>query len=175
MRIQAGQCVRAAPGRPRPSARIAVRVSAWPPSVVEDVPADRASAPLVVEDKVTHFDRDLIPLPSKFTHPCCLSFTSRGRSAGRPDRVGRGAQVVSRDVSHRHRLPSCECRELRCPGQSTCCGIRGESDLMGVAHPHLAPDPRTTNVDGFTWPGIARLLLLEQRQYVLGAEHSPPR
>jgi hypothetical protein len=39
-----------------------VRVSAWPPSVVEDVPADRASAPLVVEDKLTHFDRDLIPL-----------------------------------------------------------------------------------------------------------------
>jgi hypothetical protein len=63
------------------------------PSVVEDVPADRASAPLVVEDKVTHFDRDLIPLPSKFTHPCCLSFTSRGGSAGRPDRVGRGASA----------------------------------------------------------------------------------
>lgn len=46
---------------------------------------------------------------------------------------------------------------------------------MGVAHPHLAPDPRTTDVDRRTRPRVTRLHLLEERQDVLGAQCCPLR
>jgi len=46
---------------------------------------------------------------------------------------------------------------------------------MSVAHPRLAPDPRTTNLDGFPGSGLAWLLLLEERQHALGTDGGPLR
>lgn len=97
-----------------------------------------------------------------------------GPTGGRSP-FGRCSQVVSRDVSHRHGLPSRQRREPRHVRQSTCCGIGGEGGSMSVAHPRLAPDPRTTNLDGFPGSGLAWLLLLEERRHALGTDGGPLR
>ena len=79
------------------------------------------------------------------------------------------------DVGHRHCLPGRKSGELRRVGQSTRGGIRHESGLVRITHTHLAANPGSTDVERLTRAGVARLLLLEKVQDVLGTEGRPLR
>lgn len=145
-------------------------------SVVEDVPADRASTPLVVEDEFPNFRGDPPSLPVSFGDARRLSLTTRESVRnGCPDRICRSAQVVGGDVGHCHSLPSCESGKLCGFGQVTSGGVRRECSPVGVTHAHLAAHPGTTDVDSVTRAGVVRLGLLKEMQDVLCAEGCPLR
>jgi hypothetical protein len=145
-------------------------------SVVEDVPADCASTPLVVEDELPNFRRDPFSLPVSFGDARSLSLTAcRGVRSGCPDRICRSAQVVGGDVGHCRCLPSRERGVLCGFGQVTAGGIRRECGPAGVTHAHLAAHPGTTDVDSVTRAGVVWLGLLKQMQDVLCAEGCPLR
>ena len=56
-------------------------------SVVEDVPADRAAAALVVEDELTDGAGQLLPLPVPFLGPSARRVARRDAGASRPELV----------------------------------------------------------------------------------------
>lgn len=130
---------------------------------------------LVVEHEVTNLGRDLCPLPVAFTKPAFLPLFPGDHSLDGPNCIGRCPEVVSCDVRHRRGLSRGEGGELSRIRQSTCRGIGGERCLPGIGHPHLAPDPGATSLDGLAWSAIAWLVLFEQVQDVLGAKHGPCR
>ncbi len=144
-------------------------------SVVEDVPADRASMPLVIKDQLSNHGGNSFSLPVSFPDARRLGAAGGSGSNGCPDRVGRSSKLVGCDVGHRHSLPGRERGELRRLGQSTRGGIRHESGPVRVTHAHLAADPGTTDVDSVARASVARVPLLEKVQDVFGAEGGPLR
>jgi len=137
------------------------------------MPADITSAALVIQHEVTNTRRDVFPLPVAFAGPRYLRQRCGSRSGGGPDRVGRGPEIMGRHMSHRHRLPGGQRRELHRIGKATARSVRRERCTTAVCHPHLAPNPRTTQVDGLAGPGVAGPILLEERQHMLCAKRCP--
>jgi hypothetical protein len=78
-------------------------------------------------------------------------------------------------MSHCCGLSSSESCELGRISKSTCRGIRGERCSPGLAHTCLASDPGATNVDGVARSAVARLVLFEEVEDVLGADDGPFR
>lgn len=142
-------------------------------SVVEDVPADGAPALLVIENEFTDGGGEVLALPLPLLGPSSRRVVGRDGCAGRPDGVRRSAQVVSGDVSHRNRLSRRQGRKLHRIGHPARRGIRLESRLMGVPHPHLTADPGSTDADGVARPAVTWLMSLEQMQHVLGTQQGP--
>lgn len=141
--------------------------------VVEDVPADGASALLIVENEFTDGGGETRPLPLPFLGPGKFRVGGRGAGTGGSDGVCRGAQVVGGDVGHRNRLARRQCGELHWIGHPARRGIGLESLVVCFAHAHLAANPGATNLDGVAGPAVTWLMVLEQRQHVLGAEEGP--
>ena len=142
-------------------------------SVVEDVPADGAPALLIIENEVTDGGREMLPLPLPFLGPSSWSVAGWDPCAGRPDGVRRSAQVMGGDVSHRNRLARRQCSELHWIGHPARRGIRLERRSVCVTHAHLTAHPGSTDIDGVAGPAVARLMILEQMQHVLGAQEGP--
>jgi len=142
-------------------------------SVVEDVPADGASALLIVENEFTDSGREVHPLPLPFLGSSLRSVVGWDACAGRPDAVRRSAQVMGGDVSHRNRLTRRQCSELRWIGYPAGRGIRPESRWVCVTHTHLTADPGSTDIDSLAGPAVTWLMVLEQMQHVLGAKKGP--
>ncbi len=142
-------------------------------SLVEDIPADGAPALLIVENEVTDSGREMHPLPLSFLGQSLRSVVGWDACAGRPDGVRRSAQVMGGDVSHRNRLASRECSELRRIRHPASRGIGLESRPVGDTHTHLAADPGTTDIDSIAGPAVTWLMILEQMQHVLGAQERP--
>jgi hypothetical protein len=103
-----------------------------PMSVVEYIPADRASTSLVIEDQFSNLRGESFSLPLSFPDACRLCLTGGHREDG-PNRVRRSTQIVSCHV----------------------CGIRRESSSSCVTHAHLAADPRATDIDDVARSGVA--------------------
>ena len=82
-------------------------------SVVEDVPADRASTSLVIEDQFSNLRGESFPLPLSFPDACRLSLTGGRRGADGSNCVRRSTQIVGCDVWHRRGLPGRKSGELR--------------------------------------------------------------
>jgi len=82
-------------------------------SVVEYVPADRASTSLVIEDQFSNLRGESFSLPLSFPDACRLSLSGGRRGADGPNRVRRSTQIVGCHVSHRRGLPGRESGELR--------------------------------------------------------------
>lgn len=141
--------------------------------VVEGVPADGAAALPVVENEFADSGRKVRPLPFPFPGPGSGSVAGRDACAGRPDGVRRRAQVVGGDVRHRGRLARRQRGELDWIGHLAGRGVRPESRLACVAHPHLTADPGPAGVDGLAGPAVSWLMALEQGQHVLGAQQGP--
>lgn len=142
-------------------------------SVVEDVPADGAPPLLIVENEFTDGDREARTLPLPFPNPSSGGIVGRDACAGRSDCVRGSAQVMGGDVSHRNRLARRQRGEPRCIGQPAPRGIRPEGGLVRITHTHLAADPGATDIDGLAGPAVTWLMILEQRQHVLGAHEGP--
>jgi hypothetical protein len=142
-------------------------------TVDEGVPADGASALLIVENEFTDSGREVRPLPLPFLGPSLRSVVGWDACAGRPDGVRRSAQVMGGDVSHRNRLTGRQCSELRWIGHPAGRGIRPESRLVCVTHRHLTADPGSTDIDSLAGPAVTWLMILEHMQHVLGAQKGP--
>ena len=142
-------------------------------SVVEDVPADGAPTLLIIENEFTDGGRELLPLPLSFLGPSLRSVVGWNAGTGRPDGVRRSAQVMGGDVSHRNRLPGRQRSELRWIGLPSRRGIGLERRSVCVTHSHLTADPGSTDIDGVAGAAVTWLMILEQMQYVLGAQQGP--
>jgi hypothetical protein len=137
------------------------------------VPADGASALLIIENEFTNGGREVLSLPLPFLGPSLRSVVGWDACAGRPDGVGRSAQVMGSHVSHRNRLARRQCSELRWIGHPARRGIRLESRSACVTHTHLTTDPGSSEIDGVAGPAITWLMILEQMQHVFGAQEGP--
>jgi hypothetical protein len=82
-------------------------------SVVEDVPADRASTSLVIEDQFSNLRGESISLPFSFPDACRLSLAGGRRGDDGLNRVRRSTQIVCCHVWHRRSLPGRQGGELR--------------------------------------------------------------
>jgi hypothetical protein len=142
-------------------------------SVVEDVPADGAPALLIIENEFPDGGGEMPPLPLPFFGPSLRSVVGWDACAGRPDSVRRSAQVMGGDVSHRNCLARRQCSELRRIGHPARRGIRLESRSVCVTHTHLTANPGATDIDRVAGPTVTWLMILEQRQHVLGAQEGP--
>ena len=142
-------------------------------SVVENVPADGASALLIVENEFADGGGELHPLPLPFLDPSLCSVIGWHAGTGRPDGVRRSAQVMGGNMSHGNRLPRRQGSELRRIGHAASRGIRLERRSMCVTHAHLTTDPSSTDIDSLVGPAVTWLLMLEQMQHMLGAQEGP--
>jgi hypothetical protein len=111
------------------------------------MPADGAPALLIVENEFTDDGREMLPRPVPFLGPSVRSVVRWDACAGRPDGVGRSAQVMGGDVSHRNGLARRQCSEFRWIGHPARRGIRLESGSVCITHPHLTADPGSTEID----------------------------
>lgn len=128
---------------------------------------------LIVENQVADGGGEVRPLPLAFCRLGPGRLADRGVRAGRPDGVRRSTQVMSGNVGHRNRLARRQRSELRRIGPLAGCGVRPESRLVRVSHPHLAADPGPADSDSLTGPAVTWLLILEQIQHVLGTPEGP--
>jgi hypothetical protein len=144
-------------------------------SVVEYVPADRASTSLVIQDQFSNLRGESFSLPLSFPDACRLRLIGGRSGADGPNRVRRRTQIVGCHVGHRRGLPGRQSGELGRVGYSAGGGIRRESSLSCNTHAHLAADPPATGIDRVARSGVTRLLLVEQVQDVFGADEGPFR
>jgi hypothetical protein len=142
-------------------------------SVVEDVPANGASALLIVKNEFTDSSREARPLPRPLLGPSLLRTVGRDACAGRPDGVRRRAQVMGGDMSHRNRLTCRKCSELRWIRHPAGRGIRPESRCVCVTRTRFTANPCSTDIDSVAGPAVTWLMIFEQVQHVLGAQESP--
>jgi len=149
-------------------------------SVVEGVPADGASALLIVENEFTDSRRQVHPLPPPFLHPSPGGVFGWDACAGRPDGVRRSTQVMGGDVSDRNRLARRQRSELGWIGHPAGRRVRLECLLECLTHAHLTADPGSTDVDpgstdvdSLAGPAVTWLMILEQMQHVLNAQEGP--
>ena len=82
-------------------------------SVVERVPADRASTSLVIEDQFSNLRGESFSLRLSFPDACRLSLTGGCSGGDGPDRLRRNTQIVGCHVCQRRGLPGRESGELR--------------------------------------------------------------
>ena len=82
-------------------------------SVVEYVPADRASISLVIENQFSNLCGKSFSLPLSFPDARRLSLTGGRSGADGPNRVRRSTEIVGCYVWHRRGLPGRESGELR--------------------------------------------------------------
>lgn len=143
--------------------------------VVEDVPAERAAATLVIENELTHVGWQLGPLPVPFCGPNLRRLAGRGASADGTDGVCRGPQIVGSDVWDGSGLPGGQRSELCRLWHVASGGICLEGQLTRVHHAHVTADPASAGLDGRAGPPVSWLLVLEQTQDVLGAYQRPFR
>jgi hypothetical protein len=76
-------------------------------------------------------------------------------------------------VRHGSRLAGGQRGEPRRIGHPAGRGIRQESHLACVHHPHLTADPGPAGTDSIAGPAVTRLMILKQMQHVLGAQQGP--
>jgi hypothetical protein len=128
---------------------------------------------LVVEDEFADGCGETLPLPFTFLGPGPRRVAGSDARSGGPDGVRRSPQVMCGDVRHRDRLAGGQRGELRRIGHPPRGGVRLERRVVRIGHPQLPADPGPTDLDGVARPAVTGLLLLEQRQHVLGAHEGP--
>jgi hypothetical protein len=144
-------------------------------SAVEREPAQRVAQPLVVEHELPDLVGELGALP--------LALQAAGRPAllfsrchpRRPDRVGRGTQLMCCDMAHGRGLAGSVRGMPRCPTQVSGRGVCMAGRRAGFCPRDLTPRPGTPEVERPTWTVVLRPCQLEMGQHVLRAVSRPHR
>ncbi len=151
--------------------------TAWWPSLVSSrtrtSTARCAAAGRRARDRGSH--RGAGTLPLALPAAGLLALVLRRRRPRRPDRVGRGSELVGRHVAHRRGLAGSvrgmPCCPTQVPGRGLCMAGR----RAGLPPRDLAPRPGTPEVDRPSWPVVLRPCLLEVVEHVLRAVGRPHR
>ena len=144
-------------------------------SAVEREPAQRVAQPLVVEHKFSDLVGELGALPVAFKAAGRLAVVFRRRRPSGPDRVGRGPELVGRNMAHRRGLTRGECGMPSCPAQVSGRGVGMAGRRAGLSPRDLTPRPGTPEVDRPTWTVVLWTCPLEVVQHVLRAVSRPHR
>ena len=144
-------------------------------SAVEREPAQRVAQPLVVEDKFSDLVGELSALPLALEAANRLALVFRRRRSRRPDRVGRGTELVSRNMPHRRGLAGSVRGMPCCPTEVSGRGVGMAGRRAGLSPRDLTPRPGTPEVDCPTWTVVLRPCPLEVVQHVLRAVGRPHR
>jgi len=144
-------------------------------SAVEREPAQLVAQPLVVEDEFADLVGKLSTLPLALQAAGLLAFVLGRRRPCRPDRVGRGPELVGRHMAHRPGLagsvPGMTCCPIQVPGRR----IRVAGRRAGLSPCDLTPRPGTPKVDGVSWTVVRGPCVLEVVEHVLCAVCRPHR
>jgi hypothetical protein len=144
-------------------------------SAVERKPAQRVAQSLVVEHKFSDLVGELGALPLALQAAGRHAVVFRRCRSRRPDRVGRGSELVGRHVAHRSGLAGSVRGMPCCPTQVSGRGVCMAGRRAGFAPRDLTPRPGTPEVDRQTWTVVLRPGLLEVVQDVLRAVSRPHR
>ena len=144
-------------------------------SAVEREPAQRVAQPLVVEDKFSDLVGELSALPLALEAANRLALVFRRRRSRRPDRVGRGTELVSRHMPHRRGLAGSVRGMPCCPTEVSGRGVGMAGRRAGLSPCDLTPRPGTPELDRPTWTVVLRPCPLEVVQHVLRAVGRPHR
>ena len=144
-------------------------------SAVECKPAQLVAQPLVVEHKVSDLVGELGALPLALQAASRLALVFRRCRSRRPDRVGRGTELVGRHMAHRRGLAGSVRGMPCCPTQVSGRGVCMAGRRAGLSPRDLTPRPGTPEVDRPTWTVVLRPCLLEVVQHVLRAVSRPHR
>jgi hypothetical protein len=144
-------------------------------SAVEREPTQGVAKPLVVEHKFSNLVGELSALPLALQAASRLALVFRRRRSRRPDRVGRGTELVGRHVAHRRGLAGSVGGMPCCPTQVSGRGVGMAGRRAGLAPGDLTPRPGPPEVDRPTWAVVLRPCLFEVVQHMLRAVSRPPR
>jgi len=144
-------------------------------SIVEHVPADCASLPLIIQHQTAERNRDLCSLPITFSDAGGRGVRRVGCGDGCPNRIGGSAEIVGGDVGDGDGLSGGQGGELRGIWQAAPGRIGHERSLVRDAHGDLAANPRTAQFDRFSRSAVVRSHGLEEGQHTFGAQGRPLR
>src|SRR4029453_151147 len=101
-------------------------------SAIEHEPAQLVAQPLVVEHEIPNLKGELSTLPLALQAAGLLTLVLSRRRPRRPDRVGRGTELVGRHMAHRRGLTG----GVRClprgTGHLSGCCVRGEGRRLST-------------------------------------------
>ncbi|MBF6605921.1 MAG: AbrB/MazE/SpoVT family DNA-binding domain-containing protein [Chloroflexi bacterium] len=144
-------------------------------SAVERKPAQLVAQPLVVEHKFSDLVGELGALPLALQAASRLALVISRCRPRRPDRVGRGAELVSRHMAHRGGLAGSVGGMPCCPTQVSGSSVCMAGRRAGLCPRDPTPRPGPPEVDRPTWTVVLRPCLLEVVQHMLRAISRPPR
>ena len=144
-------------------------------SAVERKPAQLVAQPLVVEHKFSDLVGELGALPLALQTASGLAIIFSRCRPRRPDRVGRSAELVGRNMAHRRGLAGRVRRMPCCPTQVSGRGVCMAGRRAGLRPLDLTPRPRTPELERPTWTVVLRPCLLKVVQHVLRAVSRPDR
>ena len=144
-------------------------------SAIEHEPAQLVAQPLVVEHEIPNLKGELSTLPLALQAAGLLALVLSRSRPRRPDRVGRGTELVGRHMAHRRGLTG----GVRClprgTGHLSGCCVRGEGGRAGLSPRDLTPRPGTPKVDRASRTVVLGPRLLEVVEHVLRAVSRPHR
>jgi hypothetical protein len=144
-------------------------------SAVERKPAQLVAQPLVVEHQFSDLLGELGALPLALQAASRLALVFRRCRSRRPDRVGRGTELVGRHMAHRRGLAGSVRGMPCCPTQVSGRGVCMAGRRAGLSPRDLTSRPGSPEVDRSTWTLVLRPRLLEVVQHVLRAVGRPHR
>ncbi len=130
-------------------------------SAVERKPAQLVAQPLVVEHKFSKLVGELGTLPLALQAASRFALVLGRCRSRRPDRVGRGTELVGRHMAHRRSLAGSVCGMPCCPTQVSGRGVRMAGRRAGLSPRDFTPRPGTPEGDRPTWTVVFRPCLLE--------------
>ena len=116
-------------------------------SAVERKPAQLVAQPLVIEHELPDLVGQSVALPPALQATSRLALVFRRCRSRRPDRVGRGTQLVGRHMAHRGCLAGSVRGMPCCPTQVPGRGVRMAGRRAGLRPRDLASRPRTPELD----------------------------
>ena len=144
-------------------------------SAVERKPAQLVAEPLVIEHELSDLVRELGALPLAFHAAGRLALALTSCRSRRPDRLGRGSELVGRNMAHCRGLAGSVRRVSWRPSQIPGRCVRMAARSAGLGPRDLTSRPCTPEVDPLTWPVVLRSHHLEVVQHVLRAVSRPDR
>src|SRR5947208_1556001 len=138
-------------------------------SAIEHEPAQLVAQPLVVEHEIPNLKGELGPLPLALQAAGLLAPVLRRSRLRRPDRVGRGTELVGRHMAYGRRLTGSVRGMPSCSTQVSGRGICMPGRRASLGHGDLTPRPGAPKVDCASRAVVLGPRLLEVVEHVLRA------
>ena len=144
-------------------------------STVEGEPADRVAQALIVEDELSDLRWEPGPLPPALRAADRVALVVGRCRSHRPDRIGRGTQLMGCDMAHRGRLSGSVRGKPGRPTQVSGRGIGMAGRCPRLRPRDLTPRPRSRQGNRPSWTVVLGAHRLEVIEDVLRTVGRPER